>query len=99
MSPDREVTIGEVADKVDALARDVRGYQADNKEAYADKALTNERIANLTKDVVDNNKRHEEEVRELEGRLTIIGRTAITAVLLPILVLIIIGIINSGVKP
>jgi uncharacterized protein YgbK (DUF1537 family) len=99
MSPEREVTseqvdrlvekLGEVVIRLDAFMAKVESDYL-RKELYV---LAHEQ---LVAQVKANNDRHDEEIREIEKRQTLIARTAVSALLFPIFVIIVAGILSKG---
>lgn len=98
MSPEREVTIGELAEDVSDLASAIRELRTSLEDKYMQKEMYETKHSHLVELVKANNARHDAEIRELEARLTLIARTAVTALLAPILVIIVAAIMAGSFR-
>lgn len=87
--PDREVTIGELADDVTDLTAAVRELRHAIETTYVRKDVYDLAHAQLVAIVDSNNQRHDSEIRAIETRQTWISRTAVTALLLPLVVFVV----------
>jgi CHASE3 domain sensor protein len=98
MSPDREVSMGELVDRVTDLTLAIRELRTEIAEHYVRKDVYKLAHDRLVDEVANTAKRHDEEITALEQRQTLIARTAVTALVIPIVILIVAGIL-SGVVP
>lgn len=96
--PDREVTIGELAEDVAHLAQAVDRLSQVIETTYVRKDVYDLAHSVLVDLVQINNQRHDVAIRALEARQTLIGRTAVTALLLPVVVIITTALIMGSFK-
>lgn len=90
---DREVTIGELGEDISDLAVAVRELRQSIETTYVRKDVYDIAHRQLDDMVNANNARHDMAIRALEARQTLIGRTAVTALLVPIIVGVVIALV------
>jgi hypothetical protein len=95
MYPEREVSIGELAEDVRDLADAVRALSLSIETTYVRRDVYDLAHAQLIATVDANNRRHDAEIAAIEQRQTLIARTAVTALLLP-LITVILGALLVG---
>lgn len=93
MSPEREVTIGELADDVNDLAKAVRELSHAIETTYVRKDVYDLAHSQLVAIVEMNSKRHDTEIAAVSARQTLIARTAVTALLLPMITGVIVALL------
>jgi hypothetical protein len=86
MSPEREVTTAELADDIKELSRSVRDLARILETTYVRKD-----VYDLAHRVLD------AKVIAVEARQTLIARTAVTALLLPIVVAVVVALLLGAV--
>jgi hypothetical protein len=96
--PDREVTIGELADDVVHLAKAVDRLSQAIETTYVRKDVYDLAHTVLVDMVNLNNQRHDTAIRAIESRQTWIARTAVTALLLPLVTFVITVVILGVIK-
>lgn len=86
---DREITVGELADDMRALSEELRDFRR-----WADERLVTREVYDAHREAnVEAAKVFDHRLTAIEGRQTWIARTSVTALILPILVPIMVGII------
>lgn len=86
---DREVTVGELADDIRELSEELRGFRR-----WADERLVTREVYDAHREAnAEQSKVIDHRLTAVEGRQTWIARTSVTALILPILVPIMVGII------
>jgi thiamine monophosphate synthase len=96
--PDREVTIGELADDVTHLTAAVERLSQAIETTYVRKDVYDLAHTVLVDMVHLNNQRHDTAIRAIEARQTWIGRTAVTALLLPLITGVVVALLLGAIK-